>query len=222
MDSVKISLVLLGLFCLLGACRKEEAPVQNITPPEYHPLVEGQVWHWLVMDTVFTENDTLAQQWYETDSFRTFFFGQNGVGILPKDVYRSDSISDTLFTYSHTESAYKAGQYQFEQVGNQPVAVLQLPPQAGVVWNAYAFTTKPQELRHMKPFNRQYEGIQQCLEVVLLLKNSSLIDLYDFKELYAPNIGRVYSWIISREYTYVDGSPVLVGGYTRERKRIGL
>jgi hypothetical protein len=223
MDNLKACLFLLVLVGFVSGCKKEESiPAQTNESGDYYPLAEGQVWHWLVQDSVFLENDTTIQQWVETDSFRAFFYGQNGVEIFPRDIYRKTSLEDSISTFQVRASAYRAGNYLFEQEENKPVAVLQLPLQVGAVWDANAFNSAGQELRTMKTFNYLYEQIPNCLLVTLMLQNSSLVDQYEIKEIFAAGKGQVYSWYFSREYTFVDGSPVLVRGYTREKKRIGL
>lgn len=211
----------LGLAAILSACKTDKTlPPAPSVLMEYYPLKEGQVWRWQVSDSSFTETDTLVRQWIETDSFRTWFYGQDGIGILPVDIYSSESFQDSNLVYKSRTASYKTSQFHFEQADNKTVAVLKYPVQNGQVWDANGFSTLENEYRLFKNLHQTYQGISQCLETGLLQPTNSLIDQYDFKEIYAPNIGKVYQKTFSRQYTFMNQSPILIQGFTREKNRI--
>jgi hypothetical protein len=220
-DSVKTILCLLGIGAFWIACNKDR-PVApgSIRMPDYYPLKEGLVWKWQVVDSLFTESDTVVKKWIQTDLFRTVFFGQGGIEIFPIDIFWSDSIQDSTRSFQNRISTYKTSQYHFEQVDNERIVALPYPLQIGKFWNAFAFSSTVEEYRVIKAFNQTWQNFNNCLEVGLYQPGNSLIDQYDFKELYAPEIGKVYLRMYSRKYTYINQSPVLIQGFTREKSRI--
>lgn len=223
MDSIKSWLPVLLLLACLGACRQSTTtPEPATTLPQYFPLAENAVWRWEVRDTLFTESDTLARHWVETDSIRKPFFGQNAVEIFPADVYRSDSITDTLPTFHSRNALYRSGNFWFEMVNNQAVAFLPVPVLNGTTWDANAFNPGEPEMRTLMSLDYSWTSYSNCLLVQHIPANTSLVDQFGLTEIYAPGTGLVYSRRMVRRYTYPDGSPVLTGGSTREKIRIPL
>lgn len=223
MDSIKSWLPALVLLTCLGACKPSpSSPEPATTLPHYFPLAENAVWRWEVRDTLFTESDTLARHWVETDSVRKPFFGQNGVEIFPVDVYQSDSPTDSLPVFQNRNALYRSGNFWFEQSNNQVVAFLPVPVLIGTTWDAHAFNPSEPEMRTLTSMDYSWTTYSNCLLVQHLPSNTSLVDQFDLTEIYAPETGLVYSRRLMRRYSYPEGSPVLTGGSTREKIRIPL
>jgi hypothetical protein len=202
-----IILALLPLSLLLVDCNRIKDPIPEYTQRIY-PLETGQSRIYLVWDTTYTVQDTIVDWFYRKE-----VIGETETDLLGREVYRVETFRSEYalgqnyeFKPERVWTVYKDEEYVERYEENQRYLVLKFPVFPGIRWNGNLYNGLGEQAF-------KYQSIDTVLQVngveydpLVFVMNSlpsdstSQINYRIAYELYAPDIGKVMQFDITKVY----------------------
>jgi hypothetical protein len=211
--------VLLSICMIHVSCVRRYAVPEPIETVTWYPIIAGSVHNWEVLDTVFTETDTVVEYYFLRDSVRDAEGFSGEFAVYPVDVFRYSALSDSILVPIRRELRFRHSGYVGEQVGNVKVLVFPNLPLAGFTWNALQLQSGMNEYREILRIDTTLAGCTSCAFVLLRNDNTAIEYRYG-EDLYERNVGLYQRWEKDIEYRFEGAVSVLVLGRSLRRIRI--
>lgn len=199
---------LMVFFLLLFSCKKTEVK-HGLPSTEYFPLIEGKYAIYEV-DSIWYDDfnlDTIHRHFQVKEWCDTFFVTSEGKTAMRIERSWRSLVSDP-WSVPRAYWAYYENAFVVKVEENMPQVVLQFPFSSATVWNRNRLGWLNEEsFRYKKLFYDTLIGAFSYDSVLTTQSREgyeSVIDKYDFREVYAKNVGLLYQEIIDIDSVYRD------------------
>ena len=203
-NGILLFLILASFF----ACEKKELRTAHAA---YFPLNVGNYWIYEVNEEIYNLLDSAQKSTFHVKEIITSSYEENGnlffrlERYLKKNGARTWEIDQVSTIQQRPDKIIKTD-------NNSPVIKLVLPISEGLSWNPNLYNTAQANKSTYHDNNEVFNTSKSLFKntvTVIARNDSSLIALEKHKEVYAPNIGMIYSEDIS--FQYCQSSPACIG-----------
>lgn len=199
---------LMVFFLLLHSCKKMEV-VSPLPSVEYFPLETGYYLIYNVDSTWYDDFnlDTTHRSYQMKEYYDTLFTTSEGKLAMRIERSWRNTPSDA-WSAPRAYWAYIENSYVVKVIENIPYVTLQFPLKLSTTWNRNRLGWLNEEsFKYKKLFYDTLIGVIAYDSVITTQSREayeSIIDKYDFREVYGKNIGLLYQELIDIDSVYRD------------------